>query len=370
MGLTVLAASCVTSAVRENVSRDPLRWPFASDSIWNMPVGSDAIYVPAGLSAVPGNDREAPMPQVDDERIVLMPHAPLAEIYHSDAGWTDKDRCKPTGSLLLKAPIPRDYIVPSGPENSSAVLLAADGRTVLQAQPFARCQPGGPATSLVKFEPVDLYGPGISGAHGGSGLSALGGSIRLGELRPGQQGPRHALKVNVYAKESLYRCRTPDECYRWPASTADNYAVGHYGIEGEGINPAMKMGALLAIPPWISIRGLKLETEPGRQLAWTLQNFGAYIVDDTYGPAFAINAESGPNGSVRDQFKADWGFDLEQRVKHDSPWVRDLQTLVKALHVIDNNGPDSIGGGGTPRHKLAPRIAARLGPWKMRTSDR
>jgi hypothetical protein len=52
---------------------------------------------------------------------------------------------------------------------------------------------------------------------------------------------------------------------------------------------------------------------------WTLQNYDAYIIDDTYGPSFALNAENGPDGSVRDQFKTDWGFDLEQRVNANTP---------------------------------------------------
>jgi hypothetical protein len=99
---------------------------------------------------------------------------------------------------------------------------------------------------------------------------------------------------------------------------------------------------------------LGLETEPAKQLAWTLQNYGAYIVDDTYGPGFALNAEDGPNGSVRRQFKADWGFELEQRVRDNTPWSRDMQRLVKALYVVVNNGPASIGGGGKARQPPAP----------------
>jgi hypothetical protein len=118
----------------------------------------------------------------------------------------------------------------------------------------------------------------------------------------------------------------------------------------------MKMGALLAIPSWKDISTLGLETEPGRQLAWTLQNYGAYIVDDTFGPAFALNAESGPDGSVRTQFKDDWEFNFEQRVKDNTPWVRDMQRLIQALYVVDNNSPRNIGGGGEPRQPLAPPL--------------
>jgi hypothetical protein len=118
----------------------------------------------------------------------------------------------------------------------------------------------------------------------------------------------------------------------------------------------MKMGALLAIPASKDLSSLGLETEPGKQLAWTLQNYGAYVVDDTWGPNFAINAESGPDGSIRSQFKADYNIDIETWNPGGSAWSRDIQRLMTALNVVNNNSPTSIGGGGTPRQPLAPGI--------------
>ena len=181
---------------------------------------------------------------------------------------------------------------------------------------------------------VDIYGDGRPGSHGGSGLSAFGGSIRMGELRPGQIGMNHVLKVNVYAHEALFKCadqdgratpgNTADDCFRWPAYWGDGYAVGwygtasndpaRYGVFSDNFNTAMKMGSLLAIPatgPYATnIDSLGLETVPARQLAWTLQNYGAYIVDDTHGPAFALNTENGADGSKQDEFWNDWGLQL------------------------------------------------------------
>jgi hypothetical protein len=254
--------------------------------------------------------------------------------------------------------MPNDYIVPNNSENSSAAFLLPDRRTLVQTQPLARCSTGSYATALVKMGNVDLYGSGITGAHGGSGLSAIGGSIRIGELRPGSTtGPRHAIKVNVYAKEALFKCTTRAACSRWPATNSDSYAVGFYGSATNNQNSAMKMGALLAIPSSKILSTLNLETEPAKQLAWTMQNYGAYIVDDTYAPGFAINTEEGPDGSLRTQFKSDWGFDLEQKVQGNTAWVRDMQKLAKALYVVNNNSATSIGGGGTPLQALAPQIA-------------
>lgn len=341
-------------------ARDPLRQPFASNSIWNMPIGSGAVFAPANLPALPGGSTGARVPQVDDEPLVLTPTAPLTPILASPGGWGG-DRCvTDPGTTLATVPIPAGYVLPSDNKNQSAAFLAADGRTVVQTQPLARCAAGGPATSYVRFPDQDIYGPGIQGSHGGSGMSALGGSIRIGELRPGSQGPRHALKINLYAKSELAQCSTRAECFRWPAVKPDGYAVGWYGSVGNNRNPAMRMGALLAIPPSVNIGSLGLTTEPGRQIAWTLQNYGAYVVDDTYGPSFAFNAENGPAGNMRTQFRADYGQDFEVFASSPNAWSRDVQRLRQALQVVDNNGPNSVGGGGTPRQPLLPELVEPL----------
>ncbi|MGZ4869152.1 MAG: hypothetical protein ACXV2F_02175, partial [Halobacteriota archaeon] len=36
-------------------TRDPLKQPFASTSIWNMPIGSGAVFTPANISPNPAN---------------------------------------------------------------------------------------------------------------------------------------------------------------------------------------------------------------------------------------------------------------------------------------------------------------------------
>ena len=297
------------------------------------------------------------MPQIDNEHIVLKPTSPMTAINMSSVGWSGGNRCPATGGLLVNVPMPSNYIVANNDGNDGAAFLLPDGRSVVQAQPFARCSANGPATSLESIPVVDLYGDGMIGAHGGSRLSTLGGTIRLGELRPGQTGPKHALKFDIYARHDLYKCTKIADCFRWPAVHADGYAVGFYGVDGNNSNAAMKMGALLAIPPSVTIASLGLESEPGKQMAWTLQNYGAYIVDDAYGAGFNLNTENGPDGSLQTQFKADYGLDLEEKVSSNTAWSRDLQKIIKVLAVVNNNTSSSIGGGGTPRQPLAAPIA-------------
>jgi hypothetical protein len=352
----VFAVAAMTDA--SAATRDPLKQPFASNSIWNMPIGSGAQYVTAGLKGNPGNNIWAGMPYVDEEKIIMTPTAPATKLNLSTAAWSGKNRCSATGGLLLTVPMPSSYIVPNNTQNNSAAILLSDKRTIVQTQPLTRCTAGAAGTSYAKFTNVDLYGTGITGAHGGSGMSAIGGSIRLGEMRPGTlEGPRHALKVNVYAKEALYKCTTRANCYRWPAVTGDSYAVGFYGTASNNGNTAMKQGSLLAIPFSKSIASLALETTPAKQLAWTLQNYGAYIVDDTYAPGFALNAEGGPNGAKTAEFQKDWGFAMVGHVQDNTAWRRDMQKIVQALSVVNNNTASTIGGGGTPRQPLAAPIA-------------
>ena len=344
-------------AIASPKARNVLQQPFAPESIWNMPIGSGAVFVRANLDPRPGASPWSSMPGIDEEKLILTPGAPLTMVFHSAAAWSGKDRCAATGRFMYAVPMPGDYIIPHSDENSPAVFLMQDGRTLVQTQPVARCAARGPATSYARFEDVDLYGTGITGAHGGSGLSAIGGSIRRGELRPGQRtGPPHVLKVNVYAKAALFKCGARPDCSRWPAVTSDSYAVGWYGTASNNTNRAMKMGALLAIPGSTLITSLGLETAPARQLAWTLQNYGAYIVDDTHAPGFAFSVEDGPDGSKKDEFRRDWGFNMSQKLQDDTAWVRDIQRLMSALHVVANNGPSSLGGGGVPRQPLAPGL--------------
>jgi hypothetical protein len=348
--------------------RNALVWPFSSQSIWNMPIGTGAVYVPANLPAVPGPggalSQAAPMPGLEIEQIVLTPTAPLTPIYQNTTAWTiGGDRCfasaTTTTTVLATVPMPTDFLIPNTRQNNATVFLDVDGRTLIHTQPVGRCGSGQPATALLVFAPrEDLYGTGITGSHGGSGLSALGGTLRLGELRPGGSPPRHALKIDVDTREVFPPCPVRANCFRWPAIGPDSDATTSYGSMAiPGVSPAMRMGALLALPASLNINAIGLETDAAKQLAWTLQNYGAYIVDSTGFPAYLIAVENSPNGSFADQFRSDWGFDFNQRVSFNTAWTRDWQKLFAALNVVDNNTPTTIGGGGTPLQPLAPSFA-------------
>ncbi|HLN73582.1 MAG: hypothetical protein ACM3O8_15965 [Methylococcaceae bacterium] len=334
--------------------RDPLKWPFSQTSIWNMPIGSHARYVHAHIERA-----MAAGMTIDEDYIVMTPHVPLMEIAQNFAGWdAKKNRCEVQGKVIFSAPVPRSFIV--SPDtwdgttpNAGLAVLMPDGRTIKQTQPFAHCTEGKPATSQYVFADVDIYGDGYYGAHGGSGLSAIGGTLRLGELTPTSGPIRHALKVNIFAKKNVYYDKET-QGYRWPAKAADGYAEGNYYTQRtlETVK-ACRMGALLALPASMKLDSLGLETRPARILAEAFQHYGAYLVDDTAWDVYAIMTEWSPQGRFDDEFKKDWGFSMKASDKN-SPWARDMDRLFMNLHVVDNNSATSVGGGGQPLVPLAP----------------
>lgn len=334
-------------------TRDPYKWPFSQNSIWNVPIGSDARYVHAEIQKSTAYGMT-----IDEDIIVTTPGEKLMKIYENYAGWDrNKNRCLVEGPLMFSAPIPYDFIV--SPDtwdgrtpNSGLAVLMPDGRTIRQTQPFAHCTEGPNATSRYGKNTLDIYGEGYYGAHGGSGLSAIGGTLRLGELTP-ESGPiRHALKVNIYGKRNLYY-DSATKGYRWPALRADGYAAGNYGSLRDNPVEALRMGALLALPASMNLDSLGFETQPAKILAKAFQDYGAYVVDDTAWDVYAIVTEWSPEGNFADEFIKNWGFSFTTGDKN-SPWARDMDRIFLNLHVIDNNGPDSIGGGGEPRMPLAP----------------
>ncbi len=305
-----------------------------------MPIGSDARYIKANIG-------KAKYAEADEEYFFQLKDKHPPRSVYAPGAWGE-GRCTGKKYMDIKIPIPNDLIIPDAtkkpfrtPNNASAFLMP-DGRTLVQLSPLARCEKEGSVYGW-RYENVDIYGEGIGGAHFGSGLSSIGGSIRKGELT-NDKPIRHALKVVIWAEKYLFY----DEKirgYRWPADRADNYAAEGYG----GINHALVQGSLLAIPPETTKESLKLETPAGQKLFNALQNYGAYVVEDSAGDAHYFAVEKG----VPDEFRNNYSYDFNTK---NGKFYDDFMKLFEALYIVDNNSPNSIGGGGTPRVSLAPPI--------------
>ena len=113
-------------------------------------------------------------------------------------------------------------------------------------------------------------------------------------------------------------------------------------------------GSLLAVPGSVS-EGLssKLKTEPGIKFLEALTDYGGYIVDDTGGGnTAAICMEADVNAEMRSAFGYAMTYPQGVTPSTLDPGhllYEDLLLLFQNLHVVANNGPLSIGGGGAPR---------------------
>ena len=355
--LLLPAAACgALDDVAAPSSRDPLTWPYPSDSIWNHPRGDAARLVPFPLAPRSGTL------STEEDLIIIEPDAPGRDLVSTTAGWQPgASRCdEATGEVLAEGlPIPEGWFTDPGytgrTPNQAAAIVMPD-LTVFETQPLHVCQDG---TAVSQEAQPDWRGNSIvtggtaedpgSGAHGGSGMTAFGGTIRLGEWVPGGQ-IRHALKITLDASQLSAFAGG----YRWPAQNADQYWDGTY----VGDVPAARMGALMTLPPWFNLENL--QTEPARILAEALMGYGAYIVDDTGWDTVGIAVEWGPQGRVKDEFSEEWGFPIAGHIGNvggdQLHFLEDLSLIYSVMHVVDDNDPDSLGGAGKPMAPFAPPL--------------
>ncbi|MFC5141103.1 hypothetical protein ACFPK1_22900 [Actinomycetospora rhizophila] len=282
--------------------RDLYLQPFAWDSPWNLPLSTQARYVPfdSGVGEV----------YLDIEDISVDPSFPVRTL---DA---DGREVKVHTDPELTA---------DGSWNHCSTFLVDDGtrQNVIQGQPL-KLDAGGDPSYEHGWPEVSLTSDGLPGCHGGSGLSGLGGSVRVGEVS-GEAPIRHALKISLNCKRS---CSTADRGFRWPATKADGYYEDAYG----GQHPGVKMGSLMAVPPDADLSGI---TDPDvRKIAEAMQTYGAYVVDDTSGTTTnSLSVQAGAQ---------------EELPNIGSDQMREL---FAQLDLVDNNTPGTPGGGplGGPR---------------------
>jgi hypothetical protein len=325
--------------------RDPWLWPFSPNSIWNQPIGSNAIYVDANFQA-------AGHVGVDIQHILeLHDHYPVRQVLGTEV-W-GPGRCNGTQQLGFSIPVPDDWIVPDAGNspygltpNSNFALRMPDPDMVFEGSQVSRCQVAGPVHMPIWMQypnnrkSQSIRGDGLNGGgQGASGMSALGGTIRKGAfISP--DPIRHALKINPWAeKYCFYHDTLPG--YKWPAIAADSYAWDRY----RGDDPNIVMGSLFAIPPDVTIESIGIQTIPGKKLFFTMQNYGVYFTEDAAWDVWDLIVERG----VELEFHNAFGFTM-----YSNTWKNEVNKLMKALAVVTNNTPDQIGGGGEPLQPLAP----------------
>lgn len=350
-------------ATHPDPPRDWLTRPYGDEHYWNIPLGEDARMVPLNMG-------RPDVVRAEWDVIIATPDAPLQPVYINTVEWGNNDRCSgATATVLAKDGWPAALPITEFPmlgnwnrDNQSACIIARDRDGVLrrwETQPFVFC--GGKAYSLrtrpsymggriddqagMPSESADGRGiedPGVGGAHGGSGIEAFGGTITVADLEAGEI--LHATKCVI--NTAMYLTAVDRQRCRWPATRVDkpggDNKYGTAAPAGYVAPDGMRMGARLALPVDFPVD--QLTTGKGAMIARSLRRFGTFVVDGAQGHhAFYLAMEQGPRGCAPRMFFGDSGKATS------GPLYDDLVTMVRALHLVDDDHLASIGGAGKRR---------------------
>jgi hypothetical protein len=335
--ITLLFFCCLNTQAQPYDYRHPWYAPFAATSIWNTPIGSGATLVSANLPT-------SYSVCADEEWLIRVDAATAtSQVVNTPSSWGVRwpgNSAWWQGSML----VPNNLIIPdANPPNSTpnacATFLQPDKETIIQLEPTCRKFANQQIVGYRFGTEYNIYSNGEGGTHYGSSLSAIGGSIRLGELL-GSEPIRHALKLNIWGNYLYYGGTNTG--YRWPATTADACASTCY----LGTNPKMVMGTLVTIPQSVTAASLGITTSVGQKILTALKNYGAYIVDNSGWNAYDWSTELGVEAEVQTQL----GINI---CGTSGAYHADMQLIIPQLKIVDNNTATTIGGGGTPVTTLA-----------------
>lgn len=328
----------------------------------DVPAGTPTCFLPAGLPPYESGFHP-------DEDLLIVASADDPETPFLDRAWVGEPHCCDlSGPQRGTLPFPVNYTTDCHLNNNAAALLMPDNVTLMQFQPLYRGSPGSPI--MAQWPPTTPYpfwagwnisieGEGLWGAHGGSFLSSIGGTIRAGEMLPDAPPIAHALKLELFAVDYYWAGFGGYPCYVWPALACDGYARGGGPQSYNGSLNFLVPGALLAIPSAVAPT-VNVSTVPGKRLLDALVTYGGYIVDDTAGDSAAICMEPPAMADMNAAYGIPFNITTSATAYGPNSasvaFFWDLVALFRALHVVTNNAPSAIGGGGTPLAPPAPPL--------------
>jgi hypothetical protein len=266
------------------------------------------------------------------EHIFLDPAAPLRSIGRGGCSGSDSGQVRVADGVTFGG----------GSDNDTGGALRSDNDLVKEWYNGCRSSGTGSVGVSVPLCEHSLRGSGVGPycGHGGSGLSAVGGSLRQWELAPGTP-IRHVLKLTLPAASlsgNIPGQGTPcNDGWRAPAQIADG------GWDGTGISrysgqvASMCMGSRFALLPSTACEVLMV-SELTRRVCIALRDYGAFVVDihptNSDWRPLTINIERG-SGDVNHA---------------------EMFALLQQLQVVTNSDAYPYNGGGVPRQPALPPI--------------
>ncbi len=335
-----LSAGSLTGSGSGNGSRSPYTWPFSWDSIWNIPIAASATYASAGIMSTASYEDSG---AADYDSI--NPTFPVVTLQDARLASGDIGAVSVHGDPAMAA---------DGSLNTCSAFLGTDNTSVYQGQTTELTAGGNPSFGGALDDaslPVNIEGAGITGCHGGSGLSGLGGTLTLADLT--QSGPiTHALKV---ALDGYTDYSGANGGFRWPAVNADvGYDDSSSGNYYGGSNANVQEGSLLALPRSISPSSFSNPTVA--RLAQAMQDYGVYTVDTTATGTYSYSTLI-VNYNASSQFVSDLcsgGASCDSVSSNKDIFSSQLDALLRDLEVVTNNSASTPGGGAIGASRCAP----------------
>lgn len=177
---------------------------------------------------------------------------------------------------------------------------------------------------------TDLFSLGIgSGGVWAAQDSGLGGVIRAGELNGNLRWPKDAYAIEHAIPHAIAIATTralQRDAWVWPAISNDVGGKPDLGYKG-----VVPMGQFVAIPGGVDLTKLGFQSTQGLELAFALQNYGAYLVNSSSNYSFyAEMAAANDIGQINHPLSG-----------HQA----DIDVLQRSLACVDYNGPSSPGSG-------------------------
>ena len=305
-------------------TRDPSQIPFASDSVFNLPLGLNAQWMynaqlagaNVGINTV-GNWNENIWTGTASDPVVTVTNT-------AASGGT-------AGTFQVHIPA---GAVPAGGSDQT---FSVDDTATHTWYSFGGFNWTGANTATV------TQGSGESDS--GSGIQVAGsswdegvGTLRESDLQAGSIDHMLRFELPVDMLESFSKTSTTDLApYAWPQQAEDGFAISGGGIGA--YTGTIPFGVTIGIPA-NAVEPEDVKANAGANMLWNaLQDHGAMLRDSAGAPNTAI-------------------FQADQDVNPNDPLIQGMQQfgseIMAQTKILANQGPNSVNGGGTPIVPLDP----------------
>jgi hypothetical protein len=311
-----------------SATRDPSQTPFASDSVFNLPLGSGAQW--EANAQLSNADVFVNTTQTGYNENIYTGTA-------SDPVVTVTDNATAGGTpATYQVHIPADAVPASGSDGT----LSVDDTTSGTWYSFGGFNWTGPNTATVSSGSGQPDNG--SGIQNGSDFDEGVGTLTQSDLNAGTIDHMLRIEIPTSMAESYSSTSTSTLApYAWPQTEEDGFAIN--GDGGTPYSGTIPYGVTVGIPAGTP-EPAAIAANAGANMLWqALQDHGAMVRDTTSGSGNTVVLQA------------------DQNVSPTNPLIEGMDQygaqIMAATEILTNQGPNSVNGGGTPIVPLDPPLS-------------